>query len=209
MGTTYLPAPDGRGRTPPRPRDWTSRWRPWLERARALRAEGLSYGAIGAALGVSPWTVGRVLGKLAKGPQGARDTNKEGNEAMTTTNEAKGTNEQAAKGRGRGFDTLTPERRREIASQGGKAAHALGKAHRFTPDEAKKAGRKGGKAAHAKGTAHAFTPDEAREAGRKGGASAHANGTAHAFTPEAARAAGKKGGEASQARAKAAKGGAP
>lgn len=39
---------------------------------------------------------------------------------------------------------MTPERQREIASAGGKAAHAKGTAHQFTPDEARKAGRKGG-----------------------------------------------------------------
>ncbi len=50
----------------------------------------------------------------------------------------------------RGFASISPERRREIARQGGKAAHAKGTAHRFTPEEAREAGRKGGKAAHAK-----------------------------------------------------------
>lgn len=35
-------------------------------------------------------------------------------------------------------------KQREIASKGGKAAHAKGTAHRFTPDEAREAGRKGG-----------------------------------------------------------------
>ncbi len=44
----------------------------------------------------------------------------------------------------RGFGALTPERRAEIASQGGRAAHARGTAHRFTKDEAAVAGRKGG-----------------------------------------------------------------
>lgn len=44
----------------------------------------------------------------------------------------------------KGFATLTPERRREIASMGGKKAHQLGKAHRWTPEEAREAGRKGG-----------------------------------------------------------------
>lgn len=45
----------------------------------------------------------------------------------------------------RGFATLTPERRREIASSGGKAAQAKGFAHRFTPEEAVSAGRAGGR----------------------------------------------------------------
>ena len=37
------------------------------------------------------------------------------------------------------------------------------------PDKQRNIASKGGKAAHAKGTAHEFTPEEAREAGRKGG----------------------------------------
>lgn len=49
----------------------------------------------------------------------------------------------------RGFATMTPERRREISSQGGKAAHAAGTAHEFDSEEATEAGRKGGYAAHA------------------------------------------------------------
>jgi uncharacterized protein len=44
----------------------------------------------------------------------------------------------------RGFASMTLEQLREIASKGGKAAHAQGKAHRFTSEEAKIAGRKGG-----------------------------------------------------------------
>jgi general stress protein YciG len=35
---------------------------------------------------------------------------------------------------------------REIASKGGKAAHAQGRAHQFTAEEARKAGAKGGHA---------------------------------------------------------------
>jgi uncharacterized protein len=74
-----------------------------------------------------------------------------------------------AEKRNRGFAAMDAEKQREIASKGGKAAHAKGTAHKFTPEEAREAGRKGGQAAHAKGTAHKFTPEEAREAGRKGG----------------------------------------
>lgn len=42
----------------------------------------------------------------------------------------------------RGFAAMDPERQREIASMGGRAAHEQGTAHRFTPDEARAAGRK-------------------------------------------------------------------
>ncbi len=50
----------------------------------------------------------------------------------------------------KGLAALTPERRKEIASQGGKAAHAAGTAHRFTQDTARQAGQKGGRARHVK-----------------------------------------------------------
>ncbi len=39
----------------------------------------------------------------------------------------------------RGFAAISPERQKEIASQGGRAAHAGGKAHQFTPEEARAA----------------------------------------------------------------------
>ncbi len=46
----------------------------------------------------------------------------------------------------RGFAALSLERRREIASQGGKAAHTTGAAHRYTSSEARAAGQVGGRA---------------------------------------------------------------
>ena len=44
----------------------------------------------------------------------------------------------------RGFASMSPEKQREIASKGGRAAHEKGTAHEWTPDEARSAGRKGG-----------------------------------------------------------------
>ena len=43
----------------------------------------------------------------------------------------------------RGFASMDPSRQRDIASKGGKAAHAKGTAHEWTADEARRAGRKG------------------------------------------------------------------
>ena len=40
----------------------------------------------------------------------------------------------------RGFASMDPQRQREIASQGGKAAHQKGTAHEFTSEEARRAG---------------------------------------------------------------------
>ena len=46
----------------------------------------------------------------------------------------------------RGFGSMDDEKQREIASEGGKAAHEKGTAHEWTPEEAREAGRKGGEA---------------------------------------------------------------
>lgn len=61
---------------------------------------------------------------------------KNGDEAMTTS-EGK---------QRRGFASMSPEKRHDIASKGGRAAHAKGTAHEWTPDEARSAGRKGAQA---------------------------------------------------------------
>jgi len=51
-----------------------------------------------------------------------------------------GGNKQSGDTSNRGFASMDPERQREIASEGGKAAHASGNAHEFTSEEARKAG---------------------------------------------------------------------
>ena len=58
---------------------------------------------------------------------------------MATSNQGK----QGGQGSGtsnRGFASMDPERQREIASEGGKAAHEKGTAHEFTSEEARRAG---------------------------------------------------------------------
>jgi hypothetical protein len=47
---------------------------------------------------------------------------------------------------------MDPQRQREIASEGGRAAHEKGTAHEFTSEEAREAGRKGGMARSQKRT---------------------------------------------------------
>ncbi len=50
--------------------------------------------------------------------------------------------------RRRGFAAMDRDRVKEIASKGGRAAHAAGTAHQFSADEARVAGKKGGLAPH-------------------------------------------------------------
>lgn len=50
----------------------------------------------------------------------------------------------------KGFAIMDPEKRRQICSKGGKAAHAKGNAHEWNSAEASIAGKKGGEAKHPK-----------------------------------------------------------
>jgi general stress protein YciG len=49
-------------------------------------------------------------------------------------------NKQSGDTSNRGFASMDPQKQREIASEGGKAAHASGNAHEFTSEEARRAG---------------------------------------------------------------------
>jgi general stress protein YciG len=49
-------------------------------------------------------------------------------------------NQQNGNNGNRGFAGMDPEKQREIASEGGRAAHASGNAHEFTSEEARRAG---------------------------------------------------------------------
>ena len=56
----------------------------------------------------------------------------------------KGRNVTGERKERRGFASMSPEKQREIASKGGRAAHQKGTAHEWTSEEARSAGRKGG-----------------------------------------------------------------
>ena len=58
----------------------------------------------------------------------------------------------------RGFASMSPEKQREIASKGGRAAHEKGTAHEWTADEARSAGRRGGQVSRG-GRGRLVTPE--------------------------------------------------
>ena len=98
-------------------------------------------------------------------------TSKEGN---------KQSGSRSAQGGGtsnRGFASMDPERQRQIASEGGKAAHQKGTAHEFTPEEARRAGsmshgnRQAAQAGSRSGSA-AKQPDEGGQQGNQQGGDA-------------------------------------
>ena len=49
-------------------------------------------------------------------------------------------NNQSGDTSNRGFASMDPQKQREIASEGGRAAHASGNAHEFNSEEARRAG---------------------------------------------------------------------
>ncbi len=52
----------------------------------------------------------------------------------------------------RGFASMNPDKQKQIASIGGKAAHQKGTAHEWSSEEARTAGQKGGRARQRKTT---------------------------------------------------------
>jgi hypothetical protein len=52
------------------------------------------------------------------------------------------TSESQKQPRLRGFAAMSPEKKKEIAGMGGRAAHAAGRAHQFSSEEARAAGKK-------------------------------------------------------------------
>lgn len=73
----------------------------------------------------------------------------------------------------RGFASLTPERRREIAVMGGRAVPAAKRSFSQNSDLAAAAGRKGGKATRPEARSFSTNRQLAAEAGRKGGSARH------------------------------------
>ena len=75
----------------------------------------------------------------------------------------------------RGFASMDPQRQREIASEGGRAAHEKGTAHEFTSEEAREAGRKGGMARSAN-RRNAMGQGSSSHASGSSGTSSHGGG---------------------------------
>ena len=82
-----------------------------------------------------PDPVPYVVGAMSRTTQASESRN---------MNDVRGRNMTGERKERRGFASMSPEKQREIASKGGRAAHEKGTAHEWTPEEARNAGRKGG-----------------------------------------------------------------
>lgn len=94
---------------------------------------------------------------------------------MATSNQGnkQSGNQGASQGGGtknRGFASMDPARQREIASEGGKAAHQKGTAHEFTSEEARRAGSMShGNRQSAEASSRSTARTSAKPAGEQGG----------------------------------------
>lgn len=80
---------------------------------------------------------------------------------------AKSESNKGGGGTGRGFAGMRPEKQREIAAKGGRAAHLKGTAHEWTSAEARIAGRMGGTISRGgRGRLPAGEPTEIADASR-------------------------------------------
>ena len=75
---------------------------------------------------------------MANSNQGNQGGN-QGNQGGKQDNQDR--SQQSGDTSNRGFASMDPEQQREIAAEGGRAAHASGNAHEFTSEEAREAGR--------------------------------------------------------------------
>lgn len=89
----------------------------------------------------------------------------------------------------RGFAAMDREKQRQIASMGGKAAHAKGAAHEFTSAEAREAGRKGGLNSHSRKNAAAAATAQNGTGG---------NGAATSAQPQMTQSTPQEGNDAPQ-----------
>jgi general stress protein YciG len=95
-----------------------------------------------------------------------RDHSNEHQQHAGTALEHKSKEETASRKDKRGFASMDAQLQKQIASKGGRAAHAQGVAHEFNSTEAREAGRKGG-------VAVSRNRQHMAEIGKKGGEAAH------------------------------------
>ncbi|MBY0239007.1 MAG: hypothetical protein K2X55_06815 [Burkholderiaceae bacterium] len=76
----------------------------------------------------------------ATNPSGDQPGHQKGNQSGNQSGNSAAGSKQSGDTSSRGFASMDPARQREIAAQGGRAAHQKGTAHEFTPEEARRAG---------------------------------------------------------------------
>ncbi|HET9455300.1 MAG TPA: KGG domain-containing protein [Gemmatimonadaceae bacterium] len=107
--------------------------------------------------------------------------------SMSASANAGSANGASSRKSARGFASMDTGKQREIASKGGRAAHAKGTAHEFDSNEARAAGRKGGMAVSRNREHMAAIGRRGGEARGQRAREAASNGAAFRSAPDASR----------------------
>jgi hypothetical protein len=107
--------------------------------------------------------------------------------SMSASANAGSANGASSRKSARGFASMDTGKQREIASKGGRAAHAKGTAHEFDSNEARAAGRKGGMAVSRNREHMAAIGRRGGEARGQRAREAASNGAAFRSAPDATR----------------------
>lgn len=114
---------------------------------------------------------------------------------MASSNQGGG-NKQSGDTSNRGFASMDPDKQREIASEGGRAAHASGNAHEFTSEEARKAGsmshKNDGNRQSSSGSSGSRQSGNQGNQGGQGGNQGSSGGSTRGGTPEQHAEAGRQ-----------------
>jgi hypothetical protein len=102
---------------------------------------------------------------------------------MASSNQGGG-NKQRGDTSSRGFASMDPQKQREIASEGGRAAHASGNAHEFTTEEARRAGSMSHKNDGNRQSGGSSGSRQSGNTGNTGGTAAGSGGGTRGGTPE-------------------------
>lgn len=126
-----------------------------------------------------------------QGNQGGNQVKQGGKQDDQDDQRGAGGSRQSGDASNRGFASMDPDKQREIAAEGGRAAHASGRAHEFTPEEARAAGAQSHKNDGNRQS------DDGEGGAKAGGASGSASGAGSSGgkrggTPEQHAAAGRQ-----------------
>jgi uncharacterized protein len=101
---------------------------------------------------------------LDREEQSTGRSNGSDNDQLQSEGESGDNGESGRRSSNRGFAAMDPDKQKEIASEGGRAAHRQGVAHEWSSEEARAAGRKGGQVV-------SRNREHMSEIGRRGGQS--------------------------------------
>jgi general stress protein YciG len=118
---------------------------PWVYLLSRQTAAGYRIGGRPGGFALSVYSRRLIMASTNQGgkdpiAKGSTPAGKQGGSPSGSRSGSPGASKQSGDTSSRGFASMDPQRQREIAAEGGRAAHEKGTAHEFTSEEARRAG---------------------------------------------------------------------